>query len=228
MPLYIKVRRPLIVMEDVHKYLEFFPLPDPTLNAFIIAILGNVVFNGPRIARSCIDLLPLLRADLSVFSFSIFANKDVRRSRVATRAFPFLLLKKSCHDLALYGGSWKETVTAIYFFRQCPVHYHHCSFHDEHWVELQLSAKIDAEASDFEKLRIFHNFVNRTQVGPGGRVEIRCISGRLSMSCVRRKAIVAKNLGTVKKACKVWSAKSRRYILGTKEEIDKTARIVSV
>ncbi|RYN30307.1 hypothetical protein AA0121_g4055 [Alternaria tenuissima] len=230
MSFYLTVRRPLVVMEDVPKYLEVFPLPDPALTASITTVLVDLfhVFEA-KIPTLAIDILPLLRTDWSMFTFSMFAYKIPLRWREVTREFPLLLLKNSYHDLALYGGSWEETITAIYLFRQCPMEfYHSCKDHDEHWIELQLSAEVDAEASDFEKLRIFRNFVNRTQVGGGWCVEIRCISGRLSMSCVSRKAIIAKNLRTVKKACKVWSAKSRRYILAAKEETNKAARNVNV
>jgi hypothetical protein len=230
MPLYLTARRPLIVMEDVPKYLEAFPLPDSALTASITTVLVNLfhAFEA-KIPTRAVDILPLLRTDWSMFSFSIFAYKVPLRWREITREFPLLLLKNSYHDLALHGGSWEETITAIYFFRQCPTEfYHSCKDHDEHWIELQLCAKIDAEASDFEKLRIFHNFVNRKKVGGGWRVETRCVSGRLSMSCAIRKDIIAKNLGTVKKARKVWSTKSRRYILAAKEETNKAAKNVSL
>jgi hypothetical protein len=230
MPLYMTVRRPLIIIQDVPYYLEVFPLHDPVLTASIITLLGDLVPLRPRDSDSGIDLLPLLRADLSMFSFSIFASKISWRPIIASREFPFLLLENSYHDLALYGGSWEETITAIYFFRQCPMfQQHHCPSDDKPSIELRLSAKVDAEASDFEKLRIFQNFVHHTQVRGKRRVKISCISGRLSMLAEEKKnSFVAEHLGVVKKACRVWSTKSRRYILAAKEETNKVARNASV
>ncbi|CAN9455120.1 unnamed protein product [Alternaria sp. RS040] len=231
MPLYLTLRRPLIEIKDVEYYLDVCPLPDPVLTDSIITVLVKLDY-VPLTAtlKPVIDLLPLLRADWSMCSFSIFAYRNARRSKDARREFPLLLLESSYHDLALYGGSWEETITTIYFISECrPSYYFHsCHDHDEYYILLRLSAKVNAKASEFEKLRIFHNFVNRAQVGRCPRLEIRCISGRLSMSCVARKAIVADNLGIVKKACKVWSAKSRRYILAAKEETNKAARNASV
>jgi hypothetical protein len=247
MPLYTTVRRPLLVIQDVSYYLEAFPLPDPALNASIITILRDLLFAFEgETSTSDIDVLSLLRTDWDMFPFSIFASKFPLRSREVTREFPLLLLENSYDDLALYGGLWEETITAIYFIRRCleydfdscssdtEFHYypsdidlHYCPKDDEQYVELRLSAKIDAEASDFEKLRIFHNFVERVQARGCRRIEIRCLSGRLSMYCGGRK-IFAVGLGVVKKACKIWSAKGRRYILAAKEQTNKAARNVSV
>ena len=247
MPLYLTVRRPLIAMEDVPYYLEAFPLPDPVLTASIITVLRDLLSAfEEQTLTSKIDFLPLLRMDWSIFPFSIFRSKFSLRSREVTREFPPLLLENSYHDLALYGGLWEETITAIYFIRRClendfhssssdsDSHYyssdddfHYCPRDDEQYIELRLSVKIDAEASEFEKLRIFHNFVERVTARGCRRIEIRCFSGRLSMYCERSK-VFALGLGAVKKACKVWSAKSCRYILAAKEETNKAARNVSV
>ncbi|CAI9627752.1 unnamed protein product [Alternaria burnsii] len=230
MPLYMTVPRLLVNIEDVSYYLEVFPLPDPVLTASIITSLGDflsVIYVHTPTAK--IDLLPLLRTDLSMFPFSIFTHSAPPGQRKWGRELSLLLLENSYHDLALYGGSWEETITTMYYIREFRIELF-CSYstHYNDWIELQLCAKVDVEASDFEKLRIFHNFVNRTQAIGYWRVEIRCISGRLSMSCVNRKAITAKNLGPVKKACRVWSAKSRRYILAAKKETNKAARNASV
>ena len=247
MPLYLTVRRPLIAMEDVPYYLEAFPLPDPVLTASIITVLRDLlsVFRG-QTSTSKIDVLPLLRADWSMFTMPIFVYKALWLAREVTGELPLLLLENSFYDLALYGGLWEETITAIYFIRRClendfhssssdsDSHYyssdddfHYCPRDDEQYIELRLSVKIDAEASEFEKLRIFHNFVERVTARGCRRIEIRCFSGRLSMYCERSK-VFALGLGAVKKACKVWSAKSCRYILAAKEETNKAARNVSV
>lgn len=248
MPLYMTVRRPLIVMEDVPYYLELFPLPDPVLTASIITVIRDLLSAFEKqTSTSRIDVLRLLRTDWSMFPSSIFASKFPVRWREVTREFPLLLLENSYHDLAFYGGLWEETITAIYFVRRCleydfpswsfdpDSHYypsdnglHNCPQDDEQYIKLRLSAKIDAEASDFEKLRIFHNFVDRAKARGCRRIEIRCVSGRLSMYCEERRRVYAGGLGVVKKACKVWSAKSRRYILAAKEETNKAARNVSL
>jgi hypothetical protein len=239
MPLYMTARRPLITIEDVPYYLEAFPLPDPALTASIITVLRDLLSAfGEQTSILEIDVLPLLRANLSMFPVSIFVYKALWLAREVTREFPLLLLENSYHDLALYGGLWEETITAIYFIRRC-LEYdfhssssdcdsHYCPRDDEQYIELRLSARIDAEASDFEKLRIFHNFVERAKARGCRRIQIRCFSGRLSMYCEERRQIHAEGLGVVKKACKVWSAKSRRYILAAKEETNKAARNVSV
>ncbi|RYN29743.1 hypothetical protein AA0112_g7022 [Alternaria arborescens] len=76
MPLYMTVRRPLIVMEDVPYYLELFPLPDPVLTASIITVIRDLLSAFEKqTSTSRIDVLRLLRTDWSMFPSSIFASK---------------------------------------------------------------------------------------------------------------------------------------------------------
>jgi hypothetical protein len=190
-------RRPVIQLADLPKYLEVFPLPDSALTISITTVLRELRRTKYTKAPG-IDLLPLLRADWksSPFLPTFHHPRWSFDANDAKIEFLLLLLEESYDELVFYDELWEDAITALYFNR-CP-----SSLHPEgvkEYVTLCLSAEVDVEASDDEKLDMFQHFVDCTSIRLGQGFETRCISGTLSMVAEENKATVVEHLAVIAK-----------------------------